>query len=111
MLSNLIIYFCLSFVGVNLRSLTAEQASHEMSKPCDKVSMRAQYCAHKYTKAVNMHHCDCVYVRCLYDYTAEKEGELTFKRVGACFIFLHKLTKLLTGVGMGGCVIRKNTYL
>ena len=67
--------------GVNFRRLTSEQAASEVAKPCEKLALRVQYCVTRYNQMMTQHHCDGLYVRCLWDYVAEKDGELTFKRV------------------------------
>ena len=67
--------------GVNFRRLTSEQAAAEVSRPCDKLTLRVQYCVTRYQAVLSQHHCDALYVRCLWDYAAEKDGDLSFKKV------------------------------
>ena len=67
--------------GVNFRRLTSEQAAAECARACERLTLRVQYNVMRYQQMMTQHHCDALYVRCLWDYSAEKDGELSFKKV------------------------------
>ncbi|XP_013400011.1 disks large homolog 5-like [Lingula anatina] len=75
----------LEFNGVDLRSATAEQAAHELSKPSERVTILARYDIVRYNK-IRDQPGDSFYIRTLFDRQAENEGELSFKRDDVLYI-------------------------
>ncbi|XP_066304594.1 disks large homolog 5-like isoform X2 [Branchiostoma lanceolatum] len=75
----------LEFNGVNLRQATAEQATMELMKPAEKVTILAQYNLAKFKKIKNLPG-DAFYIRVLFDRLAENDGELTMRKDDILFV-------------------------
>ncbi|XP_054773689.2 disks large homolog 5-like [Lytechinus pictus] len=69
----------LEYNGVDLRNATAEKAAIELQKPAEGITILAQHNLSKFNKIQN-HNCDELYIKALTDFTAEKEGQLSFKK-------------------------------
>ncbi|XP_035670102.1 LOW QUALITY PROTEIN: disks large homolog 5-like [Branchiostoma floridae] len=75
----------LEFNGVNLRQATAEQATMELMKPAEKVTILAQYNLAKFKKIKDLPG-DAFYIRVLFDRLAENDGELTMRKDDILFV-------------------------
>lgn len=67
----------LEYNNISFEAITAEQAIHELSKPCSNMRLTIQGNMAKYSKIQNIPG-DKVFIRANFSRTAEGEGELTF---------------------------------
>ncbi|XP_072165005.1 disks large homolog 5-like [Diadema setosum] len=69
----------LEYNGVNLRNATAEQATMELQKPAEEISILVQYNIGEFNR-IQSRHPDKLFIKALIDNPSEKEGHFSFKR-------------------------------
>ena len=87
--------------GVAFLRLTRDQASHEAARPRELLQLRVQHSPTMCSEMVGLEYWDSLYVKCLCDYTGDKEGELSFEK----FKFI---TKSQTNNSLSKFVMCKN---
>lgn len=70
----------LEFNGIDFTRATAEQAYRHLNEACSSVRFRVRYHPSLYHKVCNKKAVDSLYVRAMVDHTAEKDGELSFRK-------------------------------
>ncbi|XP_052768658.1 disks large homolog 5-like isoform X2 [Mya arenaria] len=76
----------LEYNGIDFTRATAEQAFRHLNEPCSSVRFKLRYHPSLYNKVRSKKSCDSVYVRAMMEHTAEREGELSFRRDDLLYI-------------------------